>query len=112
MSSHVIYQVQVQVAPESERSWDEWYGRQHIPEMLRQPGFVRAVKYRSENGGGSPAWPEYLIHYEVETRAALEAYLAGDEVVRLRSEHEERFGEVTRMARRVLVPTHIAARGD
>lgn len=109
MSAPVIYQVLVQVAPEAERSWDEWYAGQHIPEVLRQPGFVRAVKYRCEPSG-SAAWPEHVTQYEVASRPELESYLAGDAVARLRREHEERFGEVTRLSRRILVPTSAVSR--
>lgn len=104
MNSRVLYQVLVQVAPEAERSWNEWNSQQHIPDVLRQPGFVGATKFRCEPGGGHE-WPEYLVQYELSSRAALEAYLAGDAVVRLRHEHEERFGDVTRISRRILVPT-------
>lgn len=109
MDSRVIYQVQVQVAPEAERSWDVWNTREHVPAVLRQAGFVRAVKYRTEPADGS-GWVEYLVHYEVASRAALDSYLAGDDVVRLRREHEERFGEVTRLSRRILVPAAEVAR--
>lgn len=104
MHPRVIYQVLVQVAPEAERSWDDWNTRQHVPDMLRQPGFVRATKYRSEPSGGYASWPEYVIQYEVDSRAALEAYLAGNAAVAMRRDHEEHFGEVTRLSRRILAP--------
>jgi hypothetical protein len=102
--SRVIYQVLVQVAPEAERSWDEWNTQHHIPDVLRQPGFVRATKYRSEPSAGAASWAEYLIQYEMDSRAALDAYLAGDAVVRLRRDQEERYGDVVRLSRRILVP--------
>jgi hypothetical protein len=103
MPAPVIYQLQLQVAPEAERSWDAWYTGEHVPDVLRRSCFSRAVIYRAEPGG-TAGWPEYVIQYEAPSRAALEAYLAGDAAVALRREHEERFGEVTRISRRILAP--------
>ncbi len=104
MDAPVIYQVIVQVAPEAERSWDDWNTAHHIPDVLKEPGFLRATKYRSEPTGGYAQWPEYVIEYQLASRAALESYLAGDAVVRLRRDQEERYGEVVRLSRRILVP--------
>jgi hypothetical protein len=109
--NRVIYQVHVQVAPEAERSWDEWSSSQHVPNVLRQPGFLRATKYRCEPSGGHATWLEYVVQYELESRAALEAFLAGNAIAELRRDHEERFGEVTRLSRRILAPHASIARG-
>ena len=97
----VLYVVRVEIAPEAERAWDEWNTAEHIPDVLAQPGFVRATKYRL-SATTPDGWARYWVFYEVETRADLDAYLAGDEVKRLRGEHLERFGGASRLTREIL----------
>ena len=101
----VIYAIQIEVDPNDEAMWDEWYTRQHIPDVLAQPGFMRATKYRidSPNDG----WSQHLTLYEVESRSALEAYLSGDAVVRLRADHYAHFGTCTRLSRMILTQTAV-----
>ncbi len=95
-----VYLVKVEIAPEAERAWDAWNTEHHIPDVLAQPGFVRATKYRLEDAPGG--WARYWVLYEVSSRAALDAYLGGAEVKRLRGEHLERFGGSSRLTREIL----------
>ena len=98
-----VYLVKAEVAPEAERAWDEWNTRHHIPEVLREPGFVRASKYRVEGGAAADGWVAYWVLYEAESREALEAYLRGEAVARLRADHAGRFGSVVRLSRAILL---------
>jgi hypothetical protein len=99
----VLYGVMVEVDPDQELAWNDWHTREHMPELLAQPGFVRATKYRLNiiNDG----WPQFLTLYEVDSREALEAYLASEVVTRLRAEHYTHFGSSTRISRVILTPT-------
>ena len=99
-----VYLVKAEVAPEAERAWDEWNTRQHIPEVLAEAGFVRATKYRLEGDAAADGWIAYWVLYEVESREALEAYLTGEAVGRLRKDHSARFGSVVRLSRAILLP--------
>jgi hypothetical protein len=51
---------------------DEWHTREHLPERLSIPGFIRGTRWVSINGK-----PRYFVMYEVEQLATLqsEAYL-------------------------------------
>ena len=101
MTVPVVYVVRAEIAPEAERAWDEWSTSVHIPDVLAQPGFLRATKYRL--AAPTPdGWARYWCLYEVATRADLDAYLAGDAVKRLRGEHLERFGGASRLTREIL----------
>ncbi len=100
---NVLYTVMVEIDPEEEAAWDEWHTRQHIPAVLAQPGFVRATKYRLDTVNGD--WHQYLTAYELVSREALDAYLHGEAVTRLRAEHYHRFGHCTRQSRMILMPT-------
>jgi len=101
--SGVVYLVKVEVSPRSERAWDAWNTAQHIPDVLREPGFVRATKWKVE-GAVEDGWAEYWIGYEVESRETLEAYLTGDAVKRLRADQVAHFGPVVRLSRAILLP--------
>ena len=101
---NVVYLVKVEVAPESERLWDDWNSTRHIPDVLAEPGFVRATKYRLASKAPD-GWAVYWVLYEVETRAALEAYLRGEAVKRLRGDHLARFEKTTRLSREILEPS-------
>jgi len=99
----IIYAIRIEVDPVDEHTWDEWYTRHHIPELLAEPGFVRATKYKVDTPDGT--WSQYMTLYEVDSRESLEAYLNGDAVIRLRADHYSRFGTSTRLKRMILTPT-------
>lgn len=61
------------IAPAHERDVLRWYNREHHPERVTVPGFLRARRYVATHGS-----PEYFIYYEVSEPRVLasEAYLA------------------------------------
>ena len=51
-----------------EAEYNEWYNKQHIPDVLNVPGFVAAQRFRLANaqmGDNNPH--RYLALYEIET---------------------------------------------
>ena len=99
----VFYGVTIEVDPEQEAAWNEWHTRLHMLGVLAQPGFVRATKYRLDTV--NDGWPQYLTLYEIDSREALEAYLSGEAVTRLRADHYAHFGSCTRISRLIMTPT-------
>jgi hypothetical protein len=61
------------VAPGSEGEFDQWHLREHIPERVAVPGFLRARRYVTLGGP-----PSYFYFYETESLDTLQspAYLA------------------------------------
>jgi hypothetical protein len=49
------------VDPEHETEFNRWYDQEHIPHLLRVPGFLGAGRYVAVTGG-----PRYLAMYELE----------------------------------------------
>lgn len=98
---NVLYVVTIDVAPASAPVWDVWHTRHHMPDVLRQPGFISARKYCEPNPL-TDGWLRYVVLYELDSPASLTAYQASDAARRLRDDHDARFGDVTRVARRVL----------
>lgn len=97
----ILYLLTIEVSPDAEADWAPWHRGEHMRQVLLCPGFRTGVRWRDEVSAPD-GWARYLVLYEVESRAALEAYFRGPEVARLRADHEARFGAVTRLARRVL----------
>lgn len=60
------------VAPDDRAEVDAWYARQHLPERLSVPGFLRGRRYASAGGG-----PGFFTLYETRDVAVLSspAYL-------------------------------------
>ena len=101
-----IYLVKIEVDPQEETAWNDWHTRLHIPEVLAaHRGFVRALKYKIDTPGNE--WSQYLIMYEFDSRQAMEEYLNGEAVVRLRAVHYAHFGACTRLSRMLLTPTAV-----
>jgi hypothetical protein len=61
------------VAPGGDAEFDQWHLREHIPERVAVPGFLRARRYVTLGGP-----PRYFYFYETETLDTLQsaAYLA------------------------------------
>jgi len=100
--ARVLYMVAIEVAPEAEAEWNAWHNTHHIPEVLAEPGFLGARKFRDPDEG-KEGWARYLVHYELENPEALDQYLSGRSVARIREDHAERFGSVTRLSRQIAV---------
>jgi quinol monooxygenase YgiN len=77
------YIVEIEVDPAAEAPWFRWEIDEHIPEVLAEPGFLDATFYRIDGPGD---WPLYQVLYRLESREALDAYLSGEAVQRLRKE--------------------------
>jgi hypothetical protein len=54
------------IAPAAEQDFVAWHVRQHIPERVGLPGFLRGRRYVAVDG-----YPKYFNFYETETAAAL-----------------------------------------
>jgi hypothetical protein len=74
------------VAAGHERDWTEWHNREHVPERLAIPGFLRLRRYVALGPG-----PRFFFFYETEDAAVLQspAYL-------------ERLGQPTAWTRRCI----------
>ena len=99
--SGVVYAVAIEVAPEAEARWAPWHADVHIPEVLAQPGFRGAWRWRDVERA-KDGWVRYVVHYEGESVEAIEAYRRSEVAARLRADHDTRYGNVTRISRSLL----------
>jgi hypothetical protein len=95
-----LYAVTIEVSPGSEAAWNEWLDQVHIPEVLREPGFLSCRKWR-DTATAEDGWVRYVCHYELTGTDAVERYFASDAAKRLRADSDMKFGYVTRLRRQV-----------
>ena len=63
----LYFAIGVDIDPELEDAFNDWYDTDHLPTVVGCPGFITGCRYRSEE----PGEPRYWAVYEVESRAAL-----------------------------------------
>ena len=68
MATHALYLVRMDVAHDHERTFNEVYDGEHVPNLRAVPGVQRASRYRQP----SPTEPRYLAAYELDDPSVLE----------------------------------------
>ena len=61
-SAKYLYVVRMDVDPEKEKQFNEWYNEEHVPALLQVPGVRGAYRYASLEGT-----PKYIAIYELDT---------------------------------------------
>ena len=62
-----IFMVYVDIDDQHAQEFNEWYNKEHLPELLSVPGILSAARYEAIKGG-----PKYLAVYELENVAVLQ----------------------------------------
>ena len=62
-----IFMVYVDIDAQHAQEFNEWYNKEHLPELLSVPGILSAARYEAIKGG-----PKYLAFYELESVAVLQ----------------------------------------
>ena len=93
------YRVSVEVEPRLAQHWLAWMLDEHVPNVLRQPGFIHALVLRDLEDEA-----RFVVEYILEDRDALDRYLNGEAVVALRAEHDTRYAGNVRTVRQTLEP--------
>ena len=61
-----IFMVYVDIDAKDAPEFNEWYNKEHLPELLSVPGILSAARYEAVKGG-----PQYLACYELESVAVM-----------------------------------------
>ncbi|MCP3100977.1 DUF4286 family protein [Myxococcus sp. K15C18031901] len=101
MSTPTLYTVVIEVEPGAEARWNLWHETTHVPEVLREPGFLACRKWR-DTEHAPDGWVRYVCHYELASVEHFRQYTVSDAAKHLRAESERHFGGVTRHSRQVL----------
>jgi Domain of unknown function (DUF4286) len=91
--------------PSLEAEFNNWYTNEHLPDLLKLPGFLDAARYQAVSGG-----PKYLAAYEVESSDTIYSSAFVD---RVRSERDNTYGPTvigknfTRIVGQQIYPTEL-----
>lgn len=78
-NTEIVFTVGHDVPPDKEKEFNAWYNTEHIPAMLRVPGFLtarrlRAVQTRlSSRAGAKLSGPKYITIYDLEDGEVLQS---------------------------------------
>ena len=67
MADKIVMEVRVNIAPEKEQEFNQWYNDVHVPEILDMPGFISGRRFRRISGDEI----KYMALYELESLDAL-----------------------------------------
>src|SRR5215471_1129216 len=62
-----IFMVYVDIDAQHVQEFNEWYNKEHLPELLSVPGILSAARYEAVKGG-----PQYVACYELESVAVMQ----------------------------------------
>jgi heme-degrading monooxygenase HmoA len=96
-----MYVVNCKIPAKLESEWNHWHNAEHIPLVLRQPGFLSVRKFRCLTNSTKEA--EYFVLYELRNQAAYEKYVQSDEGARLRQHYLDAYGAHTKIVRWAMV---------
>jgi len=85
MNAPAIYLVRFWLKPGSEKKVFDWLDSRHLKDVVDQPGFLWARRYRLTQPNAE-GWPAYAMVYGVESLAALERYFASPATQRFAQE--------------------------
>jgi len=66
MARHIQIVLSNPACGDREDEYNDWYDNQHIPDLMRLPGFVRATRYRLVRSFAGKAPWSYMVLYDLE----------------------------------------------
>ncbi|MBC8240402.1 MAG: DUF4286 family protein [Alphaproteobacteria bacterium] len=90
--SIVLFTVRATISADREASYNEWYHKEHCPQLLRFPGAVSARRYKTILSDDEY---QYMAVYEFESEETFERFQASDHFKELLSEYDAKFGDVS-----------------
>lgn len=102
-----LYEVNVKIDSSLAAEYEAFLG-EHIPKILAIPGFLRARWWsrRAAEEGAPEGTTLWTIHYEAESREALDEYVRTSAPA-MRKEVTDRFGDRVSIQRRILAPVRV-----
>ena len=98
--STALFTVKATISPDRETAFNEWYNREHIPDVFKFKGVVSARRYKA-------IVPEdkfqYVAVYEFESEETLRRFLDSEHLASLRKEYDAHFGGVSERQRAAYV---------
>jgi antibiotic biosynthesis monooxygenase (ABM) superfamily enzyme len=88
----VLFTVRATISAEREAAYNDWYHKEHCPQLLRFPGAVSARRYKTILSDDEY---QYMAVYEFENEETFERFQASDHFKELLAEYDAKFGDVS-----------------
>ena len=98
MAGTCLYVVRFWADPKQCGPLMDWLDRGHMADVASQPGFLGVRRVRLEETAAD-GWQAYLMLYELESRAALQAYFARADLQAKFAEERRPFQDALRIER-------------
>jgi len=69
MKGRILMEIRVNIAPEKEQEFNQWYNNVHVPEIVAVPGFISGRRFQRVSGDEI----KYMALYELESLDALKS---------------------------------------
>lgn len=97
-----VFLVGLNVHPDDEDRWNEWYEAVHVPEVVAaSPEILSATRYRLTDGN-TPF--RYLAIYRFSSQEGLDRFMASPELAVMSARYTEDWGAVSDRVRGAFVP--------
>lgn len=93
MKAKPFFIVELNIEPEHEERWHEWYHSVHIPELMKAgKGIVHAARFRKIGGTGNY---QYSAVYQFESEESLREFLASPRLAEIKTQYTIEWGKVS-----------------
>lgn len=87
-----LFVVRATITKDKETAFNEWYNKEHLPQVLRYNGAVSGRRYKKIMGEDKY---DYMAVYEFASEEVFQTFLKSDALKELRSEYDKNFGSVS-----------------
>jgi antibiotic biosynthesis monooxygenase (ABM) superfamily enzyme len=84
-----LFVVKATITAEQEAAFNDWYNKEHAPQVLQYRGAVSARRYKRIMGDEKY---QYMAVYEFESEERFQEFLQSDHLKTLRREYDAHFG--------------------
>ena len=96
----VLFTVRATISADQEEAYNEWYHKEHCPQLLCYPGAVSARRYRTILSDDDC---QYMAVYEFESEETFTRFQNSGHFKDLLAEYDAKFGDVSTRQRAAYV---------
>lgn len=103
-----LFIVQLNVNPEIEDSWNDWYNKVHLPEVMdASPSIIRATRLQKFAGTGDF---KYAAVYEFDGEQGIRDFMASKRLADMSAQYNADFGKLSSRINHAYLPFEVRER--
>lgn len=94
--------VQLNVNPEIEDEWNDWYREVHLPEVMdASSSILRATRFLKHAGSGDY---KYAAVYEFDSSEGLREFMSSERLAQMSADYNEGYGKMSERINHAYIP--------